>query len=157
MNTDNNIKSIQPPGGASNQKLLIAHSILTDIETEASFEEVEVKVTDSTSLRRPQFKINENSRRRFYWFLIQTIKTKYHGKLSRRKPMGLYRKRTQFLKRWMGYIKDELDLENESSSSKERNPLKRKTNLKSGLLVMKWSKSFPVWKINFTNRAVCQM
>lgn len=63
---ENNIISSQPPGTILNQKLLIAHTILADVETEAHFEEVEVKVTESNQLRRPQFKINENSRRRFY-------------------------------------------------------------------------------------------
>jgi hypothetical protein len=66
MNTDNNIKSIQPSGGTSNQKLLSAHSILTDVETEAYFEDVEETKVEKTVLRRPQFRINENSRRRFY-------------------------------------------------------------------------------------------
>lgn len=66
MKTDNYIKSIQPPDNKLNQKLLSVHSILTDVESDACFEEIEDRKMETNLLRRPQFRINENSRRRFY-------------------------------------------------------------------------------------------
>ena len=66
MKTDNNIKSIQPPGGISNQKLLSEHSILTQVEPDTYIEDIEERKAETNLSRRPQFRINENSRRRFY-------------------------------------------------------------------------------------------
>jgi hypothetical protein len=64
-----NIKTSQPSDGKSNQKSISVASILTPVESDAYFEDIEdiiVKDAESLLVRKPQFRINENSRRRFY-------------------------------------------------------------------------------------------
>ena len=65
MKTDNNIKNIQPPGGNLNQKLLSEHLIVKQVEPDTYFEDIEERKEETNLSRRPQFRIIENSRRRF--------------------------------------------------------------------------------------------
>jgi len=66
MKTGNKDISYLPPGVRLNQKLLSEHSNLFQVESYAYSDDIEERKVETTFLRRPQFKINENSRRRFY-------------------------------------------------------------------------------------------
>jgi hypothetical protein len=50
----------------SNQQSISDNPILTQVESDAYFEDIEERKAETATLRRPQFRINENSRRRFY-------------------------------------------------------------------------------------------
>jgi mannitol/fructose-specific phosphotransferase system IIA component (Ntr-type) len=50
----------------SNKQYISDNTILTQVESDTYFEDIEERKAETTTLRRPQFRINENSRRRFY-------------------------------------------------------------------------------------------
>ena len=65
MKTDNNIISDQQPDSKLNQQSIPGKPILTPDESAIYSEDIEERKAETNLSRRPQFRINENSIRRF--------------------------------------------------------------------------------------------